>query len=535
MRITGLATGLDMDEIIKNSMKPYRIKVDQMTQKKDVVEIKQKLYRDVIKDNRDFFNKHLDIAKSDSLLKASNWASVSFSSSDENAVTAKASGGAIKDNYTVSVEQLASKASTTLKDGATVPSTGKQILETSAGKVEFEVVTGKTLKENAEATIAKFNEAIEKFKNDNSGLTSEQLKSLNITAKYSEISKGIVFEAKDFGQDGFTVTNSTGAAVDTQLKATITNSKGEPYNVINVKGNTVTVDGVTFNFNEVTKTFKKNPDGTLEIDTVTKNPIVESDKPVKLTGKTDAKELKDKIVAFVNDYNKLIEKMNTTVSIKHDRSYNPLTADQKKDMSETEVKLWNERVEKGQLYKDSDVTRIANDMKDSMRTLMEGSGLKLEKIGIKPVKDYSGDLNGTFTIDEDVLKTALENNTEDVMNLFITPSPTEEELAGLSSKEITKRKNQTGILFKLKDTIDVEFRKSTSSPLLKKAGFEGTSTFSTNELSKNITNYEKKIKDMEKSFSRREQALYSKYATLEKMMNKLNSQQSNLMSQLGMN
>ena len=63
---------------------------------------------------------------------------------------------------------------------------------------------------------------------------------------------------------------------------------------------------------------------------------------------------------------------------------------------------------------------------------------------------------------------------------------------------------------------------------------EGTSTFSNNELTKSISSYEKKIKDMETDFSRREQALYSKYATLETMMNKLNAQQSNLLSQLGM-
>lgn len=28
MRITGLASGLDMDEIVKNSMKPYRVKIE---------------------------------------------------------------------------------------------------------------------------------------------------------------------------------------------------------------------------------------------------------------------------------------------------------------------------------------------------------------------------------------------------------------------------------------------------------------------------------------------------------------------------
>ncbi len=520
MRITGMATGLDMDEIIKNSMKPYRIKVDQMTQKKDVVEIKQKLYRDIIKDNKDFFNKHLDIAKSDSLLKESNWSAVSFLSSDEKSVTAKASGGAIKDNYTVSVEQLATKASTILKKD--------DIKKDASISVDgTEIINQITVDEADKPSLLvdKINKALSDAKKD-------------ITVKYSEISGGLVFESKSTGAKIGTNDNKfevisdskTFTAIGKDLEATIKSSNGEiKYGIAptdKVSGsNTVTVDGVAFTFNDV----------TCELDKSGKK-ISGTENPVKLTGKTDTKELKDKVVAFVNDYNKLIEKMNTTVSTKHDRSYNPLTAEQKKDMSESEIKLWNERVEKGQLYRDSDVTRIANSMKDSMRTLMEGSGLNLEKIGIEPVKDYSGTLNGTFTIDEDKLTKALENNTEDVMKLFTATSPklTEDELKKLTPKQRTERKNKTGVLYQLKDIIDTEFRKSTSSPLLKKAGFEGTATFSTNQLSKNITNYEKKIKDMEKGFSRREQALYSKYASLEKMMNKLNSQQSNLMSQLGM-
>ncbi|NFE12926.1 hypothetical protein FC753_13130 [Clostridium botulinum] len=504
MRITGMATGLDMDEIIKNSMKPYRIKVDQMTQKKDVVEIKQKLYRDVIKDGKEFFNKYFDVAKSDSLLFEKNWSSVSFTSSDENIVSAKGDGGAIKGNYEVSVTQLAEKASVTLKDGVS----GKQTITTNAGDIEFQVVndTSKTPKENAFETIKDFNDKLEakrtEIKND-TNLTeekrAEKLKALNITAKYSEISGGIVFEAKDFGQGEFSINGQI--AKDVPLKAKIINGSNtyeisEKENKDKSNGNTVTVDGITFTFSGTT----------------------ESGKTIKITGKTDTKEIKDKIVGFVNDYNKLMEKLNTLTGTKHDRGYDPLTTEQKKEMSESEIKLWNERVEKGQLYRDSDITRIANSMKETMRSLVGGT--KLENIGIKPVKDYSGQLNGTFTIDEDDLTKALEENTEDVMNLFI-------------GKSDSTDKSKNGILNQLKDTLDKEFMKSTGS-LLEKAGYEGTSTFSNNTLTKNISDYEKKIKDMEKSFARREQQLYSKYATLEKMMNKLNSQQSNLMSQLGM-
>ncbi|NFE60758.1 hypothetical protein FDC27_07200 [Clostridium botulinum] len=479
MRITGMATGLDMDEIIKNSMKPYRIKVDQMTQKKDVVEIKQKLYRDVIKDGKEFFNKYFDVAKSDSLLLEKNWSSVSFTSADESIVSAKGNGGAVKGNYDVSVTQLATKA------------TGKiNTSEIKAGsKIEIEgvsiTITDEHVK-NHKGLASEINEKLAEAKKD-------------ITVKYSEISDGLIFESKNTGVKIGDKDNTFKLSIDGSAK-NVTPGKNLDGKIgdhtLNQATNTVTLDGITFTFN-----------GTTEVD-----------KTIKITGKTDTKEIKDKLVGFVNDYNKLMEKLNTLTGTRHDRGYDPLTEEQKKEMSESEIKLWNERVEKGQLYRDSDVTRIANSMKETMRSLVGGT--KLETIGIKPVKDYSGPLNGTFTIDEDMLTKALEENSEGVMNLFI-------------GKSDSTDKSKNGILNQLKDTLDKEFMKSTGS-LLEKAGYEGTSTFSNNTLTKSMSDYEKKIKDMEKSFSRREQALYSKYATLEKMMNKLNSQQSNLMSQLGM-
>ena len=68
------------------------------------------------------------------------------------------------------------------------------------------------------------------------------------------------------------------------------------------------------------------------------------------------------------------------------------------------------------------------------------------------------------------------------------------------------------------------------SSLSKKVGFEGTSTFTNNTITNNISNYEKKIKDMQTQYSRKEQALYSKYSTLESAMNKYNSQLAYLTS-----
>lgn len=488
IRISGLSgSGLDIDSIVKDSMKAYQVKIDQTTQKKNVVEIKQKLYRDVIKDNRDFYNKYLDISKGDSLLKAANWGVLAFSSGDSDAVTAKATGEAINDTYTVTVNQLATKATTTLKN--------ENIIQ--GGSITVAGVPINNITADEKASPALLAERINK-----------ELVTANkaINASYSEVSGGIIFQSTTMGakigtaNNEFVVLSSNGissTAKGTDSSVTIKNSTGGSVTKTSAS-NSVSVDGITFNVNE------KCTD-------------------VKITGKPDAKELKNRIVDFINSYNTNIVKLNTTIMTKHDRSYTPLTADQKKEMSETEVKLWNEKVEAGQLYKDSDVQRIADSMKEAMRTVMEGTGLNLEDIGIKPVKDYSGTLNGTYKVeDEEKLQRALEENTEGVMNLFIA-NPT------------TKTENNTGILQKLSSTLDKEVMKSTSSPLLKKAGYEGTLTVANNELTKSISDYEKKIKDMQTNFSRKEQELYTKYSSLEKMLSQYSSQQSSLASMLGTN
>src|SRR5690606_37295570 len=111
---------------------------------------------------------------------------------------------------------------------------------------------------------------------------------------------------------------------------------------------------------------------------------------------------------FINDYNKLVEKLNKLVTEKRARDYQPLTKEQRKELSEKEVELWDAKVEQGQLYRDSDLMRINNSLKEAMRTIVNGTGLRLEDIGITAVLDYGGTKNGTYSIDEKKLTEALE-------------------------------------------------------------------------------------------------------------------------------
>ena len=704
MRITGLATGLDMDQIVKDSMKPYRIKIDRKGQDKEILEIKQKLYREVIKDSREFYNKYFDVTKSDSILLSKNWATTKFTSSNENVVTvtggsdakqgsynitgttAKAStqmktelgeeiiingqtfkvegsndkekatnlnkelskagikvsvrytdfagtvnsenskgfifestvlgkdnnfviGGTINDNKTVSGEdgkyaEITGLSISMIKNNANFSETDKSFkvtlkinneeividfpevstnediknilnkgLSEKGYSVEIndsddiKLISSKVGKEQIEPKIEILNndgnsesvkinftdgadpssaemilnssylnksivingvnidlskvdltditeenlsdaEKVKKINNRNADYINKILQEQNISIKAEVKDENIVLKSNLTGKNSNIIFSSieggTASSGGEYANILIKNDKGGVYK-LQGNSNTVTLDGVTFKFN-----------GEIPENTA-----------ITVNGKQDVTAIKDNLVKFINDYNTLIEKLNKLTTEKRNRDFNPLTADQKKEMSEDEIKLWNEKVEKGQLSRDNDLNRISNSLKQAMRTLVDGSGLNLEKIGINPVADYQGVKNGTFTIDETKLTKALEESSEEVTNLFIKSKPKDDSIS-----ESTKY-SKTGIMQRLKDILYNE-TVTVASSLLKKAGVEGSSTSYNNELTKSIEKYEQKMKDMEKDFARREQALYTKYANLETIMNKYNSQQSYLMQQLGL-
>ena len=686
MRITGLATGLDMDEVIKESMRPYRVKIQQQQQQKEIVEIKQKLYRDVLKDSREFYNKYFDVSKSDSIVLSKNWSTIKFESSDSNVVSVSANSEAVNKNFTITGSSAtATKATLTegIGEGDKIVVDGKEFtlsgstdrervsnlnkeLEKAgikvcvsytdfAGSVDGENKKGLIFEstvlgekgsftlggsvhsvnieevKGSNATEAKFTGITIKNIRDSKeikigdkviGLNLDSSKEYTKDELVSELNKKLEEEKIDFR-----------AKVDEDNNVTLVSTKsGEltdlPTLEITLENNSI-VNGAFENGNNATKSItslslseiegkvlfidgKKVEfslkDSILDVDALNKsleeknlnvsaeikdgklslisktsgesksldisvieepaegftpiiqgkdaNIIIKDSKGgvythkgdsnvvtldgvtfkfdgeipadgIKITSKKDSTKTKEMVVNFFNDYNKLMEKLNTLTMEKRDRSYSPLTDEQKKEMSESEIKLWNERVEKGQLSRDSDLSRIINSLKNAMTTMVDGIDINLEDIGIKPVSDYGGVKNGTFTIDENKLTAALEEDPNKVMRLF-TATPTDSK--NLTSAE---KNSKSGIAQRLKSILYDETM-TVSARLLKKAGYEGTTTVTNNELTKSIEKYERKVKDMEKAFSKKEQALYSKYATLETMMNQLNSQQSYLLSQLGM-
>jgi flagellar hook-associated protein 2 len=719
-RITGTNSGLDVDTLVKTAMTPYQTKIDKEVQNQKVLQYQQEQYKQIISDSSNFYDKYFDILKSGNIMSTSAYQTETFTSTDGSKVTAKGLAGASLDNYTVSVTQLAAKASDSLSSSTT----GDQKITIGTAEIHFQATA------DGNTTTSNYNSAVSKMKSDLStkvtaGTASvqekAQLADLNnntITAKYSEFSKNITFTASAFGGSGFTL-NSNVKAEDKYLEATIKNSSGTVYNISSIDkktSNSVTIDNIQFDFKGVstattststsnlisninaidpatiggdvnqlteltalaedgttttstatdgtkttvttsgtgrtttrlttssgdttttttdtskpgitsvmdksgvitttdtsgadtittikagttTTTTKTKADGTIPItkrietsgttttttttlkngatttvkkdvydgtntvttttneeqgtdgstttvaeatngtttNTTTTQLKVGSDgtttktvringannqqvttcnTPTSLTGSTDISGLKDKIVKFVSDYNTLLQSINTKIFETRDKDYMPLTDEQKKSMSADQIKAWETKAQTGLLRKDNDLQRITSAMKSAMSSVMSGSGLYLEKIGISPVKNYA-DKNGMLTVDEDKLTQALEGNAGDVKDLFTRSASTTDNQKG-------------GVLTQLKSALYSEFKTSTSS-LSKKVGLVGTSTEYNNTLSLSIYNKKQSITQLNSSLTDKENALYKKYSNLETALQTLNSQQASLTSML---
>lgn len=568
-RITGTNSGLDVDALVKASLTTYQNKIDKETQNKKILEYQQEQYKQIISDATDFYDKYCDILKTGNLISTKTYNTVSFTSSDGDTskVTAKGFAGASVDNYTVSVTQLASKATTKFSqsdlnnkvasgtgntsgllyvnmgaiaggsdvyvdiavtekkesDGTYKDASGTQIYQQSDGSFAYDLAGTLKLKDGVSAKPQYVADLQKTVENLNNKLAQNNI---NITAKYSEYSGGIVLESGQLGSSvkfsamiASTTTNEKASDLTTAEKATIVSTANSATNsyiktgtdlqgtikkigssdsdyVLKGNSNTVTVDNVQFSLKATTA-------------------------GVTLTGATNVTDIKDKIVKFVDDYNTLLQSINTKIFETRDKDYMPLTDAQKEEMTDSQIAAWEKKAQTGLLRKDSDLQRIANKMKSAMSTVMSGSGSYLEKIGISPVKNYA-EKNGILTVDENKLTQALEDNAANVKDLLTRAAST------------TSTTDKGGILTQLSSTLKSEFKTSTSS-LSKKAGSVGSSTEYDNILTKSIYNKKQLIATLNSSLTQKENALYKKYSALETAMGKLNSQQSSLTSMLGQN
>lgn len=224
----------------------------------------------------------------------------------------------------------------------------------------------------------------------------------------------------------------------------------------------------------------------------------------------------DTIVAFVKDYNTLLTDLNKAVAEKPAKyskytTYEPLTDDQKEDMSDSQIEKWEEKAKQGLLFGDSAISTVLSNVRTSLNSRV--GGFCLADMGITTSSVYSE--NGKLVIDEAKLKSALEKYPDKVADLFADST--------------------NGISTKLNKAIDDSVRTTgeIKGSLVRIAGMSTGLTATENQLTKQLSTLSDRIEDLEDKYKDEQDRYWARFSNLESVMGKLNSQSSYITSMLG--
>lgn len=241
--------------------------------------------------------------------------------------------------------------------------------------------------------------------------------------------------------------------------------------------------------------------------------------PVTLTSTTDVDEMMKKIKEFVTTYNGLIKDLNDQTKETKYRSYAPLTDEQRKEMSENEIKLWEEKAKSGLLRSDTIIRGGLSNMRSLIYESYPGVENKkyntLFSIGITTSKSYNE--GGTLEIDDVKLRKVLEEDPDAVTALFANNGKKEEKkiIDGVEQTVDTR-----GFLVKLRESMN-DFKLD----IEKKAG-RATLTDNQYSIGKSIIDMDKRIDTWKDKLEKIEARYWKQFSAMEKAINKANSQSS---------
>ncbi|REK69568.1 flagellar filament capping protein FliD [Paenibacillus paeoniae] len=367
MRLSGLASGLDVDAMVKELMKAKRATYDKVVKQKTQLEWKREDYRTISSKIVDFRNNKL---ANYNLSNAIN-AKTSNVSGAANSIRINATNSTASGSLEVKVEQLATNTREVFDIG-----TGNL----AVGEVQ---INGESITLDGDmngAQLAKIINGNSKYKA--TALYNEQTGQISITAKESG--------AIDSAMLVSGIANRNAAASDPG-KTAVVHINGMRYEQ---NSNRFVINGVDF------------------------TAVDESDNSATISVTKDTTKTVDTIKAFISEYNSLISLVNGELSEEKFRNYMPLTTDEKSALSEKEVELLESKARSGLLRRDTTLTKLISDLRSTATALVGGAQTGENSYLSVGITTGSYTEKGKLVLDEEKLRSALDSNPEEVTALF---------------------------------------------------------------------------------------------------------------------
>lgn len=235
---------------------------------------------------------------------------------------------------------------------------------------------------------------------------------------------------------------------------------------------------------------------------------------VNITVSNDTSAVYDTIKEFITEYNSILKTMNTYYDAASASSYEVLTDEQKKAMSDDEVDKWNTKIKDSLLRRDSTLSSLISVMKTDMMGSYKASNGKTYSLANLGISTSSKNYNegGLLHIKGDEDDDEFADSTNTLMKMLEEdPDTVKEVLSGLASN--------------LYDSLNKKMSTSTMSSAL--------TFYNDKEMASQLSDYKKEISNWESKLSDMEEKYYSQFSAMETALAKLQSQQNTLSSYLG--
>lgn len=511
IQFSGLASGLDTENIIKELMKAERTKVEKVEKEKTKLEWKKEIWEDMNKEIYDFYTGELFDLKS-----SGTYQTKKASSSNDSALEVTATTSAIRGVHTVEIGQLAQGSFLT---GDQITSTDGDV--TSATTVAE--LTGVT--EDTEITFNVNGNPVKVKGSDNLATLVSTISKADdsVNVSFDSNFDRIFLSSKETGEDA-TITLGAGelegGGSDPNSETLLTALGFDSGNRVGTEGqnaifsyngtqltsssNEVTVNGMRFNFKATTTTIDSGT-GTIE-----------PGEPLSISVTQDTEAVYEKVKSFVLKYNELMMELNEKINADSARGYEPLTSEEKEAMSDKEIELWESKIKDSLLRRDD----ILSGVTSSMRSILtSSSGVDTSSLpdGFQYLSDI-GIVTGSYTEkgllhiegdEDDSLYSAKENK----LMKAIEENP----------DEVAELLNAVGN--QLYSTLQDKMKSTTLSSAL--------TFYNDKQIDKQIDDYEDRIEQLENKLSVTEDRYYRQFTAMEQAIQKMNSQSASLASMLG--
>ena len=363
-------------------------------------------------------------------------------------------------------------------------------------------------------SIGKYNKdtALENVLNDINSNTEA-----GVSVSFSKTTNQFVFTAKETGAGGRV---EIGGELGERLFGKVDVTDKDHYTAGQDAKFTATINGQKMEFSRSSNTFDLDGmsitlNGTFEVK--------DGETPVTFSSKTDTDKIIDVVKTMVEDYNAIVSEVKKAYSDmplekSNGSRYKPLTDEDKADMTESEIKAYEEKAKTGILFMDRDLSSLYSALRSAVAP--GGSdGSFLRSIGIKT--SYEDGLT-TLSLDENALREALEQNPDQVKDAFTKSKENGAASDGLmaSIQKVTDRYAAT--------------TGATKGILIEKAGSKySPSAALNNTLLEQMKDIDKQVDKWQAKMSDKVDYYTNKFTQLEMLIAQMNSQSSSLAGMMG--